>query len=115
MTNYRLTAPTDSTSVIGDRHNRGNRTRIILGRGYTTNESIAEYAARAGYDVTEVPQIPSAYLDQVARIDALGFEPSFSQDAADPDARFRFTGPDGHTQIDIRHVVSGVVTFPKGA
>ncbi len=107
MTTFRLTAPTDSTSVIGDRHNRGNRTRIILGRGYTANESTAEYATRAGYSVTEVPEIPPTYLDQVARIDALGFEPSFSQDGADPDAKYLFTGPDGHTQIDIRHVISG--------
>jgi hypothetical protein len=107
---YMLTAQNDSTSVIGDRHDPLSRIRIILGRGYTNSEAAVSFATRAGYDVTEVAQIPPAYLEQVARIDALQIEPSFSQDGADPEAKYMFTGKDGHTHIDIRDVISGALT-----
>lgn len=112
MTIYMLQASTDSTSLIGPRHDPEAGCRIILGRGYTESDAIADYAARAGYEVSEVPEIPHAYLEQKARLDAWPAEyiNSGHTDGADPEWKYFVTGLDGHTPVDIRDIISGAVS-----
>lgn len=112
MTIYMLQAPTDSTSKIGSRHEHGEGCRVILGRGYTTSDAIADYATRAGYTVTEVPEIPPAYLEESARLDAWPKEylNGGRSDGANPSSKYLVTGLDGQTSVDIRDIISGAVS-----
>lgn len=111
MTGYRLTAPNDVTCVIGNRHT-STPLWMILGRAYTDSEAVLAFAERQGYDVSEVPEIPSFYLEQAARLNAYpGITVNAGgADGADADAKYMITGPDGHTQVDIRDIISGRVT-----
>lgn len=109
MTIYKLRAPNNSTSIIGDRHTRP-ALWLILGVAYTDSETVAQYASRNLYAVTEVDEIPNDYVEQSRRLDAFpGIPVNALTDGADADQAFRFDGP-GHTQIDIRDVISGRVT-----
>ena len=111
---HHLESPEDSTSIIGDRHAE-ERLWLILGHAYTTDPAAVAYARRKGYTVTEVEQIPSEYLDQSARLDALRFIVlGFDSDAADPDHRYKFRTPTpnrhGQSTFDIRDFIAGRVT-----
>ena len=107
---YKLEAPQDSTSIIGDQHNPGS-VRIILGVGYTDRPTLAEWARDHGYTVTKVDETPAEHLQRLARLTAWPSPIVTGRaDGADPDQKYRFTGPDGHTQYDIRDVLSGAVT-----
>ena len=113
MTIHRLTAPSDTTSVIGTPHDSEHHVRLVLGVGFTDDQHVADWAAARGYTVEEVEEVPAAPLERVARLDAWPqtmIRLSVA-DGADPDQQYRFTGPDGHTQYDIRDVVAGVTTF----
>lgn len=106
---HRIQAPTDATTLIGavrDADQPG--TRIILGIGYTDSPAVASWAAEHGYTVDIVDEIPTEYLEQVARLDAYPSElGSPTIDAADPDSRYRVTSVDGHTSVDIRDIING--------
>ena len=107
---YKLTAQNDVTCVIGDRHS-SDPLWMILGRAYTTSEAVVAFAERQGYAVKEVPSIPAVYLEQAARLTAFGVRVNAgAADGADPEQKYRVTGPDGHTQVGIRDIISGRVT-----
>lgn len=111
MTIFRLDAPSDTTSVIGTARTDGSHVRIILGVGYSDRAEVADYAARAGYTVTEVDEIPQSYREQSRRLDAWPVEyKNTLTDGADPKSAYTVTGPDGHTPIDIRHIIDGTIT-----
>jgi|ABEF01.1.fsa_nt_gi hypothetical protein len=110
---YKLTAPHDTTSVIGTPHDPEHHFRVILGVGYTDRQHVADWADAHGYTVEEVDEVPAEHLARVARLDAWPqtMIRLSTADGADPDQQYRFTGPDGHTQYDIRDVVNGVTTY----
>lgn len=108
---YKLTAPNDITGFVGGHLEHDRRVRIILGVAYTGDQELARWAEARGYTTEIVDRVPDDYLDARARLEAWPTEISgFAADGADPDAKYRFTGPDGQTQIDIRDVINGVVT-----
>lgn len=110
MTTYKLTAPNDVTCVIGNRHTPAPLW-MILGRAYTDSEAVLAFAERQDYAVEEVPEVPGVYLEQAARLNAYPGKPqNLAQDGANPDQKYLFTGPDGHTQVDIRDIIHGRVT-----
>jgi hypothetical protein len=80
---------------------------------YTDSQTAADWAAARGYTVTEVEEIPDSPLQQSARLDAWPAVVirTSAADGADPDQKYRFTGPDGHTQYDIRDVLAGDLTY----
>lgn len=108
--NYKITAPNDTTSVIGNRHS-SNPLWLILGIAYTDSEAVVAYAERRGLTVETVDEIPIAYLEQSARLTAFGIRVNTgAADGADPGQKYRVTGPDGQTQVDIRDVINGRIT-----
>lgn len=113
MTTYRLTAPDpDAIATIGNTTDHNRSVRIVLGVGYTTNDSIAEWASRRGYGVETVDEIPQDHLDRVARLDAFPVQFLGSLgDGEDPDQRFKVTAGDGHTVVDLRDIINGTVTI----
>ncbi|GAA1768395.1 hypothetical protein [Agromyces humatus] len=112
MTINKITAPDpEAIATIGDTNHHDRGVRIVLGVGYTTNDSIAEWASRRGYSVEVVDEIPQDHLDKVARLDAYSVQFLGSlTDATDPDQRFKVTAADGHTVVDLRDVINGTTT-----
>lgn len=120
---YRLAAPDGGSALhlIGNWREPSERCRIVQGVGYTEHDAIADWAAGRGYAVVEVPAVPPAFTEQLARLDAWPHEIAlWPRDGADPDSHFRFANTLGANTtratrsnnhfIDIRDVLSGAVT-----
>ncbi|WP_448002555.1 hypothetical protein [Agromyces bauzanensis] len=113
MTIHKITAPDpDAITTIGDTNDHSRGVRIVLGVGYTTSEQIVAYAARKGYGIETVDEVPQDHLDKVARLDAFPVQFLGSLgDGEDPDQRFKMNAPDGHTAVDLRDIINGTVTI----
>lgn len=107
---YKLTAPNDVTTIIGDRHT-ADPLWMILGVAYTDKTEVAEHLERRGYSLSRVEQTPADYLERATRLNAYPVKPNnVIADGAHPDAKYKITGPDGQTQVDIRDIIAGRVT-----
>lgn len=110
MTIHKLTAPNDTTKIIGDYTVR-SPLWLVLGVAYTDSDPVANWARRKGYAVNEVDEIPAEHLEQCARLNAYPVKPlGFTGDGANPEQKYMFNAADGHTAVDIRDVINGTIT-----